>query len=239
MVSKYFGFMFPLRCLVCGSCIEEDENDNLNFICQSCKLSIVERGDNYCPVCGKIYEGITGESRCSECIKDEKPFDRLLYHFLYGGAIGDAISTFKYGHNLMVGRGLVLESFSHLKKEFESKNFDLILPTPQHILKYFIRGFSQSAYISSILSDLTGLPVRYDVLKKKRYTKPQVGLSREERLINLKGSFDIRSAHVIEDKRILLIDDVYTTGATTFILSELLIRSGARSVTIFVLARSA
>lgn len=239
MISKYFSFMFPLRCLVCGSCVEEDEDDNLNFICQSCKSSIVERGDNYCPVCGRIYEGITGESRCSECVKNEKPFDRLLYHFLYGGAIADAISAFKYRHNLMAGRGLVLESFSHLKREFESRIFDLILPTPQHILKYFIRGFSQSAYISSILSDLVGLPVRYDVLKKIRYTKPQVGLLREERLINLRGSFDIRSAHVIKGKRILLIDDVYTTGATTLILSDLLIRSGARSVTLFVLARSA
>ncbi len=225
--------------MVCETLIKENVEDNLNFICESCKLSIVERGENYCPVCGRVYEGVTGISKCSECIKEEKPFDRIFYHFVYGGAIQDAISSFKYKHNLRAGRGIVMESYSHLREDIKNEKIDLIIPVPQHIIKNFTRGFSQSAFIASLLSRLTHLPVKYNLLKKVRFTKSQVGLSREERLVNLRGSFRIKKNqnNIIEGKRILLVDDVYTTGATTATISDILIKSGAESVSVFVLAR--
>jgi len=237
-MNDYFDFIFPHRCIVCKGLIEGKVEDSLP-LCDLCKESIEERGDNFCPSCGVRHAGNTGESKCSECIKNPHPFDRVIYRYVYGGAVTDIITSFKYHHNLWAGRLLVNSSISFLRDEILKSEVELIVPVPLHFIKYFMRAFSPTAFISTALSDYLGIPVKYDILKKSHFTKAQVGLSRVERLKNLKGSIEIRKSRLeyIIDKKILLVDDVYTTGATASICTELLLKSGAKSVSIFVLAR--
>ncbi len=237
--GELFGFIFPVRCIGCSSLLEDTVRKDAGGFCDICKISVEERGDNFCPVCGVRHTGITGESVCSECIKNPKPFERLFYRFLYGGAMGDAVTSFKYSHNLFAGRFIATESVRFLYDEILKFSPDLIIPVPLHFLKYLIRSFSPTAYIASLLSDILKIPVRYDVLRKIRYTRAQVGLDREQRLKNLKDSFDVspKKMSLIEGKNILLVDDVYTTGATASLCAGLLKKSGAGSVTLFVLAR--
>jgi competence protein ComFC len=235
---EYFDFIFPPRCIVCKRLIEGEVEDSLS-LCEVCRESVEERGENFCPSCGVRHEGVTGESRCSECIKTPHPFERVIYRYVYGGAVSDIITSFKYHHNLRAGRLIVNSSLSFLRDEIMNNGVDLIVPVPIHFIKYFIRGFSPTAFIASAISKYTGIPVRYDILKKTHYTKAQVGLSRTDRLKNLRGSIGIRESRLkcIADKKVLLVDDVYTTGATASICAELILEGGSKGVSVFVLAR--
>lgn len=239
MVGDWFSFIFPDRCVSCKSIVSEENRGVFEIFCKVCEESIVERGENFCPICGVRFEGITGESRCGECVKNEKPFNRLIYHFVYGGAVQDAIRLFKYNHHLLSGRILTYHSLLKTREEISRFDPDLIIPVPLHIIKYFIRSFSTTSFISSYLSEMLDIPVEYNVLKKISFTRSQVGLSREERLKNLKGSISINKKKIklISDKKILLVDDVYTTGATASICADILLKNGATSVAVFVLAR--
>ncbi len=238
-IGDWFSFIFPVRCISCKTIITDENKGNPDIFCNICEESILERGENFCPICGVRFEGLTGESRCEECIKNPKPFERLIYHFLYGGAIKDAIKAFKYNHHLLSGRALTLHSIDRTINELKGFNPEIIIPVPIHFIKHFIRSFSPTAYISSHLSRSLGLSVEYNALKKLRFTRSQVGLDREKRLRNLKGSigFDRGKKNLIQDKRVLLVDDVYTTGATSSICADLLLKNGASSVAVFVLAR--
>jgi len=238
-LGELFEFFFPLRCISCGEPIHEVDLHRNELFCKVCKEAILVRGENFCPGCGVRYDGLTGESKCGECNTKPRPFDRVIYHFVYGGPISDAITRFKYNHNLYAGRRLTIEAIDKLKNEILRYSPEIIIPVPLHFFKYFIRAFSPTAFVSSILSEILDLPVRYDLLKKVRFTKPQVGLLRDERLKNLKGSFGFceKKRSIIENRTILLVDDVYTTGATASLCTEILLNNGARSVILFVLAR--
>lgn len=238
-VSSLFDFIFPLRCVGCGELIGDNGIERDEPFCETCKESIEYRGENFCPICGIRHQGMTGESKCAECIKSPRPNERLIYHYVYGGVISDAITSFKYHHNLFAGRVLISESLQLLSSEILRFSPEIILPVPLHFIKYFMRGFSPTAYIASFISRALNIPVCFNILKKVKYTRPQVTLSREERLRNLRGSIVLNKSklYAVKDRRVLLVDDVYTTGATTSICSELLIRAGASSIIIFVLAR--
>lgn len=238
-IGEIFDFIFPQRCISCNGLLNERNKGKIRIFCNICEESIELRGDNFCPMCGIRHLGVTGESLCSDCIKNPKPYDRVFYNFIYGGCISDAIKSFKYNHNLLVGNILTIKSFESLSNHIQSYDPDIIIPVPLHFLKYFVRSFSPTVYIASTISKILRIPIGFNILRKIKYTKSQVGLQREERLKNLKGSFTIikKSKSKVEDKTVLLVDDVYTTGATVSICAKLLKDSGAKSVIVFILAR--
>ncbi|MCX7943299.1 MAG: ComF family protein [Deltaproteobacteria bacterium] len=239
LAGDLLEFIYPLRCVSCKKYIMEHSKLKLGIFCEICGDTVEERGENFCPMCGTRHYGKTGESKCGDCVKNPKPFDRTIYRFIYGGAISDSIAAFKYDHNLFAGRRLTLESINLLYKEILELKLDFIVPVPIHFLKIFMRGFSPTAYIADLISNILSIPVRYNILKKVKYTRAQVGLKREERLRNIRGSFAIQDNYrkELEDKKILLVDDVFTTGTTASLCAELLKDKGARSVDLFVLAR--
>lgn len=117
-------------------------------------------------------------------------------------------------------------------------NFDIIIPIPLHWKKEFIRGFNQSALIGNYLSKRLNKDLILSVLIKSKNTVSQTKLSEKERKENIKGSYKIRNSHIIKDKTVLLIDDVYTTGATTEEAKKILLQSGAKKVIILTLAKT-
>ena len=119
----------------------------------------------------------------------------------------------------------------------DSLNYDLIIPVPLHWIKEYSRGFNQAELIGRKISDKFNIPLSKTSLKRIRATPSQIGLSLKERTNNVKGAFSARSSQELSGKRILLVDDVMTTGATVNECSRILLQAGAREVFVYTLAR--
>ena len=125
-----------------------------------------------------------------------------------------------------------------LHRYWDSTFFDLLIPVPLHPKRLKERGFNQSLLLVKELSRKTGIPYRKQILKKSRPTIPQVNLNGKEREKGVKGSFQIMDGEEVEGKSILMVDDVYTTGATVNECSKVLLTGGAKRVDVFTLAHA-
>jgi ComF family protein len=161
---------------------------------------------------------------------------RALGH--YEGPLQEAIHRWKYegkiGLSPIFGEWMA-ERLSHY---WDPQCFDLILPVPLHQQRLRERGFNQALLLVRELSRRTGIPYRMNVLQKKRPTLPQVQLSGAEREKGVRKSFHILSGEELEGKTILLVDDVYTTGATVNECSKVLLAAGAARIDVFTLTHA-
>jgi ComF family protein len=114
---------------------------------------------------------------------------------------------------------------------------DMIVPVPLHHVSLRERGFNQAHLLSLAVSKRFGVPVRRSCLAKIRHTRPQSGLNRQERLTNLKGAFKVKDPGAVKGKNILIVDDVYTTGATVSKAAGALKEAGASKIEVAVLAK--
>jgi ComF family protein len=117
-------------------------------------------------------------------------------------------------------------------------DFDLIVPIPLHGSRLYERGFNQALLLADRVGDRFSIPVCYDNLVRTRPTRPQVELSGLDRVKNVAGAFSLVTPHAIKNSRILLVDDVFTTGATMNECASVLKTSGARYVAALTLARA-
>ncbi len=165
------------------------------------------------------------EGKCPRC-GEKLAFDRTRGAFLYEGIVREIISLFKYQGQRKLSDFLatyLLEPLSELG------NPDLLVPVPLHPVKRRSRGFSQTELLARSLSKLTGIPVRTPLIRVKN-TRPQVKLAMRERKINVKGAFVLKAKEEVKGKKVLLIDDVMTTGHTLSEAARTLKRAGAISV---------
>ncbi len=156
----------------------------------------------------------------------------------YNGISGSLIREVKYN-----GRLELLLPFSHILEELflgylRDRRADIIVPVPIHLSRYISRGFNQACVAAQALSGIASIPVINDCLAKVRNTSQQTGLSAKERLTNLKGSIKTIRPGLCLGKKIILIDDVITTGATLELCAGELMARGARSVIGVTLARA-
>lgn len=163
-----------------------------------------------------------------ECLRERPIFKQVLFYGLYEGALREAIRLLKFSSIKRLARPL-----GGLLSGLELPEADIIVPVPLEKSSLKKRGFNQTLLIADALSKSCGVPLGSGVLFKIRKTPPQVGLPREERLRNLRGAFEARG---VKGKRVILVDDVITTGATCTECSRALYRAGAEEVTAVVLA---
>jgi ComF family protein len=115
-------------------------------------------------------------------------------------------------------------------------DYSLIIPVPLHIKRLRQRGFNQSLILAQALSKKWQIPVNFSLLKRHKFTETQTGMDKTERKQNIKGAFEVRDKENI-GKNIIIVDDVYTTGATVNECAKILIKAGAQKVTVLTLAR--
>jgi ComF family protein len=178
---------------------------------------------------------------CSECAAsiEHAPFDgrKHIAPFVYGGAIADAIVAFKYDERPELARPL-----SHLIKRGLPRlgDFapDVVIPVPLHPTRLAERGFNQAALLARPVA--TALDSRFCplALSRTRDTPRQAQLERATRLNNVVGAFSVRTPKLVQGSRVLLVDDVRTTGATLDACAEVLTQSGAEEVRTLVIART-
>jgi len=209
-------FIFPSKCRICGRNLAPGER----VICSRCISQFPHHSGPHCPVCGKPYFSPTALSiPCADCLK-KRSF--LLHRSagLYEGPLRSAILLFKFfGH----------ESLAKPLAKFVSEgvrevwDVDCIVPVPTHPRRLRQRGYDHIYLLGKALGKMRKLRVRR-LLRRSRFTPPQAGLPRWERLKNPVGSFAV--ARREDCRRVLLLDDIWTTGATIGEASRVLSQAG-------------
>jgi competence protein ComFC len=226
LVSAVLEIIYPIYCGGCGK--------TGDIICSDCldSLRIVE-GDSTCPVCGRW---IGRKIVCGECIQNKRGFSEGYYGFYFEDKLRDAIHSFKFQGRKDVGKRLV-----HVIREkitAFSDRFDCIVPIPVTEKRLGERGFNQSFIIGNEISKITGRPIYHSILYKVKETMDQFSLHRDDRKKNIKGAFGARNVDRIKAKRVLLVDDLFTTGYTAKEASRVLKKAGSHSTLFFALART-
>jgi ComF family protein len=150
--------------------------------------------------------------------------------------LSTAIHKFKYNRELSIGK--TLAQLAAASYPFTGKQYDIILPVPLHLERLRWRGFNQALLLSKAVGAAHHVAVDPFVLERSRPTVPQTQLTGKERRTNVKGAFAVSVPKQVEDKRVLLVDDVYTSGATVRECAQTLTNAGAQVVDVFTLARA-
>ena len=226
LFKAFLDIFYPLYC---GGC-----NTLGSTLCESCIETFrpVE-GETTCPICGRLV----GKSIvCGACMEEKRAFHRGYFGFYFEGKLRDVIHAFKFHGRRDAGRFLVRLMGGRLNTIADT--FDCIVPVPVTERRLLERGFNQSFIIGEEIAKITGKEIYPSVLVKTRKTKDQYSLSKKERKKNIRGAFAVKNGSRIKDKRVLLVDDLFTTGYTAQEASRSLIRSSAGEVIIFALART-
>jgi competence protein ComFC len=220
--------VYPPFCVVC-------EKAGSQYLCAECieKVQLIEYP--YCRTCGAPSETAT----CRECRDREFAFESGRSAGIYEGVLRDAIHALKFSFHPAVAEPLGDLMAQRFSKLYLSGKVDVIVPVPIHKSRMHVRGFNQSEELARRLCTHIPLPLETGVLYQARKTRHQVDLPQDERASNVRGAFAVRDGRRITGKRVLLIDDVFTTGATLNEAASALRSAGARSVHVYTLARSA
>ena len=150
---------------------------------------------------------------CGRCLTKTPPYDKARYGVYYEQFVRAGVTRLKFHASLFNVRPIAELLISAFYMHYPDEKFDAIIPVPVHRKRLVGRGFNQVITISERLSKETGIVLDRTPLVKSRDTEPQVGLSRARRLVNLKNAFKVSCAEKISNKRILIVDDVSTTGS--------------------------
>ena len=225
----------------------ESEPLRASYCCPGCMGTFTAISAPLCKCCGIMFKSRQDESHfCGDCITQPKNFRTARAAVASNEQMMTAIHRFKYAAKIQLAEllgGLMLNAY---RRFWEQEKFDLVLPVPLHTKKLRKRGFNQSYLLirswKSISNPsavkLSAIPVNTDVLIKSIATTPQTGLGRQQRLINIKGAFRVQAPQKIEAKKVLLVDDVYTTGATVNECARVLLKAGAAFVDVLTVARA-
>ncbi|MDR2192134.1 MAG: ComF family protein [Endomicrobium sp.] len=157
--------------------------------------------------------------------------------YLYKGALRKLILKFKYLDRAFLAKDFGAQMANKFKELPFYDKTDCIIPVPLNIIRRIKRGYNQAEVLSREISKLSGIPVFSNILYRKKMTKPQFQLSKEERAKNIKNSFLVKNGELTRKKNILLVDDIVTTGATVSACAAVLKKFGAKKVYALSLAR--
>ena len=219
--SGLISFFFPASCPVCGN---ELPAEGMPWICVACRGELA-----------KPMDGDMGDFR-KTC--DEFPLVTYYTRFGYDEMAGEVVRQVKYRERRAL-LDLIVPSVAELAEALmERYNLDMLLPVPLHPRKERERGFNQSALIAETVAARSGLRCQVRALERSRYTRQQTRLKGGKRLANVSGAFAVRDAAAVAGKRILLLDDVITTGATAAHCVYALWPAGAEMVVVLGVAGS-
>ncbi|NLP36120.1 MAG: ComF family protein [Firmicutes bacterium] len=228
MLSALWDLLFPLRCLFCGERLEAD-----TILCTHCRGQVLEVS-RCCPLCG--YPVVKqSERECPRCNGQKFMFDRACAVGLYEGKLKAVIRRYKYGGRTEMAAALGKLMAQQIEK-CKWPQFAAVVPIPLHPRKQRQRGFDQAVLLAEAIGRQLKVPVK-KYLRRSRETVSQTQLSAAQRRHNLAGAFTVVQAEQIP-KRILLVDDLLTTGATADNAARALLAGGAEEIYLAVIGRS-
>ena len=230
--------LLPADCLVCSNPLPAGHQGG---VCLPCWRSFKRLRGSCCRRCGEpvfAFERIAHAPShlCDECRRRVRPFDRCRSAGIYESGLREAIHRVKFDGERPLGR--CLGRWLARALPGETAEVDLIAPVPLHPRRVRERGYNQSELLSEALAVACGIAHAPRLLTKTSPTRSQATLGRQDRKKNLRGTFALTRGAVADDLRILLVDDIYTTGCTVEECARVLRRGGARAVRVVTLARS-
>ena len=236
MLKGLLDTLFPPLCHICKGHFPGDGDLHL---CITCLDTLRFIGSPLCTVCGRPFAGGCEDHTCGHCLTDPPPYSAARAAVIFAGGIQELVHRFKYQHNVRLRRPLGLLTARSLAGFAAAVDPDLLIPVPLHRKRLRWRGYNQAALLGEILAKEWRVPLHRDNLRRIRWTEPQTQLPAAERLKNLRGAFAVRDRGAIEGKRIMLLDDVYTTGSTVVECASTLRKAGAAAVYVVTVARAA
>ncbi len=228
LYEAFLNALYPKKeyCILCGGISSEN-------LCSNCASTVEFIHDRRCLKCGKGLKDSFIDNICPDCKERKFSFHTAYSSFLYKGSGKEIIHKLKYDGKKEGAR--VLAKYMADIIISESLKGDVIVPVPIHEDKMSLRGFNQSFLIGEHLSRDLSLPL-WPCLIRIKNTRDQFNLDKYERKLNIINAFSINLLYNVKDKRILLIDDVFTTGSTVDECSKVLMNSGAKDVFVITAA---
>lgn len=214
--EKILNLIYPKTCGICGKI-------NQNSLCKKCEIDLKKQSENQIVKDGEEIEN--------------KYFNELMYIFKYEGQIRKLILDYKFNEKSYIYLTFVNFLLKNQKIFENTKNYDTIIPVPISSKRQKERGYNQSLLIAKEISNQTKLKLVNNCLMKTKNIIEQSKLNKEDRIKNIQGVYELKNKQLIENKKILLIDDIYTTGSTVNECSKILRQGNPNKIGVLVLAR--
>ncbi|MCL2621613.1 MAG: ComF family protein [Firmicutes bacterium] len=207
--GRLLGFLFPdnLTCIFCGDELNGNATDG---VCDECFKELPFNNGKVCVKCGVQLK--SDANICMHCKNTYFTFLQARSSFVYEGKIAHLVKTYKYDNKMYLSK--VVAPFmvnTYLINKFDA---DVIIPVPLYKWRKFHRGFNQSELLANQIGKTLNIPVVVNNLVRVRKTKTQTKLTSKEREVNLTNAFRVLNAKELKGKKVLLVDDVFTTGST-------------------------
>lgn len=232
------NLIYPPACLICNTKLLDVQQQNLS-ICEGCLSKIKKNQPPYCIKCGRSLRGLTDNvETCWECTGRDFDYERSWSCTLYEGLTKEALHLLKYSGKLSLSNLFCSLLVQFLEENPEVLNgIEATLAVPLHNVKFRERGFNQAHILSSAVVKKFGLKDLSYCLKRAVATRPQSELDKKERFDNIKGTFEVTAPLLISGKNLLMVDDLFTTGATLNECAKVLRKAGAKKIHCLTFAR--
>jgi ComF family protein len=229
------GFVYPNVCQICN---HEHATVVEGYVCARCWQKVRFIKPPFCDRCGLPYEGeITAVFECQNCREMELHFRSARSAVVAGELVLDIIHRYKYQRALWFEPFLADILVRQAAPELARNKCDMIVPVPLHAAKRRERQFNQAERLAGQLSRATGIPLSTKLLKRVQPTRTQTMLTRPQRAANVRNAFAPQAGARLAGGRIVVFDDVFTTGATTSACAKVLLAMGADDVCVWTVAR--
>ena len=229
------GLIYPHNCQLC---LREAAGPKEGFVGPQCWSGVRFIQPPFCERCGLPYPGdFSGPFECANCQELEFHFARARSAVEARGAVLEAIHRYKYQRALWFEPFLADLLIRAAQPELTREACHVIVPVPLHPRKQRERDFNQAARLADCLGRATGIPVNKALLRRVQFTMTQTKLSRDDRAENMRGAFAVAPGRRLQGERVVLLDDVFTTGATTSACAKVLRSAGAGEVSVWTVAR--
>jgi competence protein ComFC len=230
--------LLPSECIGCGTATDGQATRSPPTLCMSCFEELTPPLDTSCERCGApLGPHANPIGKCPHCRDRRFRFQSVTCLGMYEGLLRRLLVAGKWSHSSNNVRTLSQAFINARANELSAVRTDRIIPIPQIWHRRFLRNFNPAALVATEISRLLHQPLDMHVLRRSRSTRPQKRASVADRTAIQKGSFRIRDAHIIQGERLLLVDDVLTTGATCNEAVRMLRGAGAGECHVAVLAR--
>jgi len=247
--------LFPLKCRMCDQFFHLSDNHRrvpdgasargelgalfgyvmAQHLCPVCTRQFMAAESPICMHCGLVFKSRQGQDHlCGECLQSGKPYGKARAAGVHDQALMSIMHAYKYGGKVQLAGPLSKLLTAVFERHWQPDAIDLVLPIPLHPTRLRERGFNQAYLLVRSWGDI----VRRDILQRKRPTSSQTGLGRKERLRNVRGAFAVKDPLAVKNRRVLLVDDVYTTGATVKECARTLKKCNAVQVDILTVGRA-
>jgi ComF family protein len=229
------GLLYPEICQLCRAARATPAE---GYVCGDCRAKARFIQEPFCDWCGRPYEGeITTRFECANCREMQWDFEWARSAVVARDPVLEAIHRYKYQRAFWFEPFLAELLIRAAAPALEGKNWHMIVPVPLHPAKQREREFNQAERLADRLGAATRIPVNKRLLRRVIRTRTQTQLSRPERLANVRNAFAMRQRQRLNGERIVLVDDVFTTGATTSACARVLTAAGASEVCVWTVAR--